>query len=201
MAVDTADERYSLISMCLPFGRTLHVPDGTIGGDDRQFFLLLYVGILFGEPVVVVMPHAGIPKPREAPPPPFTALPVFDVEWFERQLAAQATRDLVYLSQIAKKNLDAEEEEIKQKARETEEMAEYYEDEVLAVIRQKQMFVQNEMKNLRALATKPQLRKARAAQKKKRTQEKSKATKLRNQRLKNLEKARAAKKSKRKKKK
>lgn len=67
MAVDTRDKRFSMINLCLPFGRNLPAPDGTIDAEDRPFFLLLYVGILLGVPVAPVggpgrKEREGIPK-------------------------------------------------------------------------------------------------------------------------------------------
>lgn len=55
MAVDSADKRFSMMGLCLPFVRMLPVPDGgfTVFGDRMQF-LMQYRGIApSGLPVVV----------------------------------------------------------------------------------------------------------------------------------------------------
>ena len=45
MAVDTANKRYSMITLTSPTPFMLPVPDGTIGDADRLMFLHLYHGI------------------------------------------------------------------------------------------------------------------------------------------------------------
>ena len=54
MAVDTRNKRASAISIGLPWRGLLPEPDGTIDQADRQQVALVYVGILAGEPVVIV---------------------------------------------------------------------------------------------------------------------------------------------------
>lgn len=45
MAVDTANKRYSMFLLAMPFGRVLPIPDGAIFDVDRQHYAFLYRGI------------------------------------------------------------------------------------------------------------------------------------------------------------
>lgn len=45
MAVDTAQKRYSIGHLVCPWRRSVPIPDGTIGADDRAELMLLYSGM------------------------------------------------------------------------------------------------------------------------------------------------------------
>lgn len=192
MAVDTRDERFSLINMTLPFGRTLHTPDGTIGGDDKQFFLLLYVGILWGVPVVVVVPGGPGKKKVERLPK----------SWWYEEKTRRAER--IEREDFRKADLAAfrrrQEEDQRAIAREVDE-SNYRLRLMMMEEKIDRQLEQDKRDAARATVVRKQrlrnLAKAKVAKERKAEGEE----RLRQQRLKNLKKARAAKKRKRKKKK
>lgn len=58
MAIDSRDDRFSLLSLALPFGRVFPNPDGAIANEDKQHYAYLYRGITLLAVTLLAMERA-----------------------------------------------------------------------------------------------------------------------------------------------
>ena len=60
MAIDTINEKFALISLLKPWEVPLPISTDALGQDDKQHLLWNYPGILWEEPVIIILPGVGI---------------------------------------------------------------------------------------------------------------------------------------------